>query len=87
MIVVDGMPVSPELVAFLKSFTPRFEHDETSMSISAHYLSRIQDYFCRNLGMIEEEERKDINEFLETLVSAKDILYELSKLLPVINRD
>ena len=86
MTTIDGLLIKPELVDFLKSYCRDFEGDITLVSISADMMSEIQDYFCIHLGVINEDERIKINEFLESLVETKIFLHKLAGLLPVIKR-
>lgn len=87
MTTVDGFPVSPELVDFLKVFAPGYEHEETSLTSYIETLGDIQKYFCRNLDFGNEKALKQIAVFLESVTYMQDDLSKLAKLLPLINRE
>jgi len=87
MTIIDGFPVSAELIAFLKEKSPSKEHDETQFTAHMDYLSQMQDYFCRNLGQINRDDIPIVTQFLEVIVDIKDTFSELTKLLPIIKKE
>jgi len=84
MTVIDGFPLSAELIAYLKEFAPATEHEDTAMTSYVNMLQDIQNYFCRNLHIEDEDQLKQISVFLECVVFMKDDLSRLIKLLPII---
>ena len=84
MTTVDGFQVSPELVKILKPWCPQREHDETMLMGYIDYISRIQDFLCRHMDELDNKLIPEISEYLSLLVSMKDDLKKLEKLLPVV---
>jgi len=87
MTIVDGMPVSPELVDFLKELSPAVEHGETILTSYIDTLNDIQKYFCRNLNISDMDSLTQFSGFLEAMTYLQDDLIKLSELLPIIKTD
>lgn len=83
-VTIDGLEISPELVEELKTWCPGSEGDDLNVAnVALIYISKIQDYLCRKLGQIDNEEVKEVAELLDWLVSIKDRFSQLKKILPV----
>ena len=84
MITVDNFTVSSEMVEFLKTWSPKYEHDCTILSCYTNDVSRIQDFLCRHLSELPKDCIPEISEYLNSLVTMKDDFNKLEKLLPII---
>jgi len=87
MTKIDGFTVSPELVQSLKMWCPRREYDETLLMSYIDYISRIQDFLCRHMDELPPKCMPEISEYLGELVTIKDDLKRLEKLLPIITNE
>lgn len=87
MTIVDGFPVSPELIDFLKTFAPDHESEETCLMSYIEMLGNINKYFCRHLNLGDETDLKQIAEFLESLTYLQDDLGKLEKILPIVKSE
>jgi hypothetical protein len=84
MTTVDGFQVSPELVKILKPWCHQIEHDETILLGYIDYISRIQDFLSRHTDELDHKLIPEISEYLSLLVSMKDDLKKLEKILPIV---
>ena len=86
MTTVDGMPVSPELAAFLKHYCPSEKGEPTFLTAAIENISTVQDFISVSLGDMDEQEKCEAANYLNDIVLLKKDLVKLSKLLPVVSQ-
>lgn len=84
MTTVNGMPIPPELADFLKRYCPQEKGDDTFLTASISSISDIQDFVTTKLGEMEEDEKCEVANYLNDIVTLKKDLIKLAKLLPII---
>ncbi len=84
MTTIDGMPISSELAAFLKNYCPAEKGDETFLTAAITTISDIQDFICMKLGNMEDDEKREVSNYLNDIVLLKKDICQLVKLLPIV---
>ena len=84
MTIVDGMPITPELASFLKSYCPTDKDESTFLTGAISCIQDVQDFMSVNLGDMDEDEKCEVANYLNDIVLLKKDLIKLSKLLPII---
>jgi len=84
MTTVNGMPITPELADFLKSYCPHEKGDHTFLTAAIETMSDIQDFVTTKLGEMDEKEKCQVANYLTDIVVLKKDLIKLSKLLPIV---